>query len=127
MKKGITILFALAVLSGLWAGNETRSNTITRAAVGNVPDGTYTIKGESSHRCIEVPNGSCRDKIGLQIFDCDPTDASNNQKFNVVSDGSGFYTIVAAHSDMCLEVFDPQDESRILVQQNVCEAGKSTQ
>lgn len=127
MKKGITILFALAVLLVLWAGAETRSNTITAAAPGNIPEGTYTIKGESSHRCIEVPNSSCRDKIGLQIFDCDPVDASNNQKFNVVADGSGNYTIIAAHSDLCLEVFDPQDESRILVQQNVCDAGKSTQ
>lgn len=127
MKKGTTILFALSVLLVLWANAETHSNTIPKAAPGNIPDGMYTIVGESSHRCIEVPNSSCRDKVGLQIFDCDSTDASNNQKFDVVSDGSGNYTIAAVHSDLCLEVYDPQDESRILVQQNVCEAGKSSQ
>lgn len=125
MKKGMIILFAPAVLLMLWAGGATHPKTIT--APGNIPDGMYTIKGESSHRCIEVPNSSCRDKIGLQIFDCDPADASNNQKFNVVSDGSGNYTISPTHSDLCLEVFDPQDDSRILVQQNVCDASKSTQ
>lgn len=127
MKKGTTILFGLALLLVLWANAETHSNTITHASVGNIPDGMYTIVGESSHRCIEVPNSSCRDKVGMQIFDCDSTNASNNQKFNVVSDGSGNYTISPVHSDLCLEVYDPKDETRILVQQNVCDPANVNQ
>jgi len=42
--------------------------------------------------------------IALQTFDCDPADVSNNQKFNIISDGSGNYTISPVHSDLCLEV-----------------------
>jgi hypothetical protein len=63
----------------------------------------------------------------LQIFDCDPADASNNQKFNVVADGSGYYTISAAHSDLCLEVFPDQDSDRTPIQQNTCTPDKISQ
>ena len=127
MKKRTTMLFALPFLLVLWANAGSRSSTTTAVSIGNIPDGMYTIVGESSHRCVEVPNSSCRDKVGLQIFDCDPADASNNQKFNVVADGAGNYTISPANSDLCLEVFDPQDGTRILVQQNVCSPGKVTE
>lgn len=127
MKKRTTILFALPFLLVLWANAETHPNNSTAVSIGNIPEGMYTIVGESSHRCVEIPNSSCRDKVGLQIFDCDPADAVNNQKFNVVADGSGNYTISPAHSDQCLEVYDPQDGTRILVQQNVCSPEKVTQ
>jgi hypothetical protein len=127
MKKGTAILFGLLCLLLLWTNGATHSGATTKAFAGNIPDGTYTIFGESSHRCVEVPNSSCRDRVGLQIFDCDPAGAANNQKFNVMADGSGAYTISAANSDLCLEVYDPQDGNRILVQQNVCSPGKVTQ
>lgn len=125
MKKRTAILFALPFLLVLWANAETHSNP--PAPLGNIPDGMYTLVGESSHRCVEVPNSSCRDKVGMQIFDCDSTGASNNQKFNVASDGAGNYTISPVNSDLCLEVYDPKDGTRILVQQNVCDAGNVNQ
>lgn len=127
MKKATTILFALSFLLVLWANGKTHSSPITKASAGNIPDGMYTIVGEASHRCLEVPNSSCESGIGLQTFDCDPAEASNNQKFNVISDGSGNYTITAAHSDLCLEVSDGQVLGRIPIQQNVCSPGKVSQ
>ena len=125
MKKGSTILLALSFLLALWANDRTHSSPITEASAGNIPDGMYMIVGESSHRCLDVPNSSCGSDIGLQIFDCDPA-ASNNQKFNVVSDGSGNYTISPVHSDLCLEVYTDQSGA-MSIKQNVCSPDKVSQ
>ena len=135
MKKGTTILFALSCLAILWAGARTHSNSIARAYAGsipfagNVPEGMYTIMGESSKRCLEVPNSSCAAEVGLQTFDCDRTGVSNNQKFNVVSDGSGNYSIIAVNSDLCLEVYanEINKMGRIPIKQNVCSSDKMSQ
>ena len=94
---------------------------------GNIPDGMYTIVGEASRRCLEVPNSSCGSGIGLQTFECDKTEASNNQKFNVVSDGSGNYTISPVHSDLCLEVSAEKVLGRTPILQTECSTGKISQ
>ncbi len=124
MKKWITILFALSFLLVLWANGKTPSSPNATAAAGNVPEGMYMIVGESSHRCLEIPNSSCGPEIALQTFDCDPTDASNNQKFNIVAAGSGNYTISPVHSDLCLEVVSDQDSGVTRILQNTCSPGK---
>jgi hypothetical protein len=126
LKKWTTILVALSVLL-LWASGPAHSSQIAKPAAGNIPDGMYAIVGESSHRCLEVPNSSCREEIGLQTLDCDPTDASNNQKFNVVADGTGYYTITAVHSDLCLEIYNDEALERFAVRQNVCRPGVASQ
>ena len=122
MKKATTILFALSFLLVLWANGETHSTPIPKA----IPDGMYMIVGEGSHRCLDIPNSSCGYGTWLQTFACDKTDASNSQKFNVVADGTGYYTITAAHSDLCLEVGDP-DSGKTPILQNACSPGKATQ
>jgi hypothetical protein len=127
MKKATTILFAFSFLLVLWTNGKTHSSPITQASAGNIPDGMYSIVGEASHRCLEIPNSACGNETGLQTFDCDPTDAGNNQKFNIVADGSGYYTITAAHSDLCLEVTGEQDSGRTSIQQNACSPGKISQ
>jgi hypothetical protein len=127
MKKGSTILCALSFSLVLWASARTQPGQIDQHPPGNIPDGMYSIMGESSHRCLEVPNSSCRDEIGLQTLDCDPTEKSNNQKFNVVADGTGYYTITAVHSDLCLEIYDDKALERIGVRQNVCSPGIASQ
>ncbi len=126
MKKGTTILLALSFLLVLWANARTHSSPIKTSA-GNIPDGMYTIVGEASRRCLEVPNSSCASGIGLQTFDCDRTEASNNQKFNVVSDGSGNYTISPVHSDLCLEVSAEKVLGRTPILQTECSPGKISQ
>jgi hypothetical protein len=95
--------------------------------LGNIADGTYTITGESSHRCLEVGNNSCASGFGVQIFDCDRSEVSNNQKFNITSDGSGNYTISAAHSDLCLEVAAEKFGDHTPIIQTECVAGKISQ
>jgi hypothetical protein len=135
MKKGTTILFALSCLVIFWAGAGTHSIRITRAyagsipVAGNIPDGMYTIVGEASRRCLEVPNSSCAAGFGLQTFECDRTGVSNNQKFNVVSDGTGNYSIIAVNSDLCLEVYADEINKmgRIPIKQAVCSAEKVSQ
>ena len=127
MKKAATILFALSFLLVLGANGTTHSGQMAKPSAGNIADGMYAIVGEGSHRCLEIPNDSCRSEVGLQTFDCDPANQSNNQKFNVVADGSGYYTISPVHSDMCLEVSGVQDSGRISVQQNECSPGKISQ
>src|SRR5690242_18676188 len=114
MKKLNAILLALSIALALWANARatrsiplpvlTSSGESSLPPAGNIADGMYKIVGEASHRCLEVPNNSCATGMGLQTFDCDGSEASNNQKFNVASDGSGNYTISAVHSDLCLEV-----------------------
>ena len=126
MKKGSTILSALVFLLALCANGKTVSNSISFAP-GNIADGMYMIVGVASHRCLDIPNGSCRDGARLQTFDCDPTDASNSQKFNVISDGAGNYTISPAHSDLCLEVVPNQGSGQNPIQQSACSPGKISQ
>jgi len=126
MKKRTAILSVLSLLL-LWAGSSTTSKTIITPNPGNVADGMYTIVGEASKRCLEVPNNSCVSAIPLQTFDCDRTGASNNQKFNVVSDGTGNYTISPVHSDLCLEVAAEKFRDHIPVIQAECVPGKASQ
>lgn len=128
MKKSAAILFALFFVLVLWPNGTSHSGQTTKPPAGNIPDGMYSIVGESSHRCLDVPNASCRSEIGLQTFDCDPADKSNNQKFNVVADGSGYYTISPVHSDLCVEVSAEKDYTdRVPVQQSECSPGKINQ
>lgn len=131
MKKGATslfvVLFALACVLVLWASARTPSSSGPKAAAGNIAEGMYMIVGWSSKRCLEVPNSSCASEMGLQTFECDPTEASNNQKFNVVSDGSGNYTISPVHSDLCLEVSGVKLSGRIPILQTACSPGKVSQ
>ena len=124
MKKTSAISFVLTVLLLLWAGSPTHSNSLSKALAGNIAEGMYTIVGEASRRCLEVPNGSCASRVGIQTFDCDHTGASNNQKFNVASDGSGNYTISPAHSDLCLEVSTEKIAGRTPILQTECVPGK---
>lgn len=105
----------------------THSSPPQKPAPGNVPEGMYTIVGEASHRCIEVPNNSCASGMGLQIFTCDATNASNNQKFIVKSDGAGYYAISPAHSDLCLEISGDKIADRTPIVQTECVAGKESQ
>src|SRR5229473_207393 len=127
MKKKTTILFALSFLLVVLANARTHSSPVAGTSPGNIAEGIYTIVGWASHRCLEVPNGSCISGVGLQTFDCDRADASNNQKFNVVSDGSGNYTISPVHSDLCLEVVGDLDSGVTRILQNTCSAGKVSQ
>ncbi len=127
MKKATTILFALSFLLVFWTNGKTHSSQIAKPSAGNIPDGMYMIVGEGSHRCLDIPTSACGFKVRLQTFACDPTDASNSQKFNVVADGSGYYTITVAHSDLCLEVSDDQDSKHAPIQQNTCSPGKISQ
>ena len=85
------------------------------------------IVGTDSGRCLDIPNSACGQESLVQSFACDATDASNSQKFNVVADGSGFYTITPAHSDLCLEVTGDQDSALALIQQKACSPGKISQ
>jgi ricin-type beta-trefoil lectin protein len=124
---GLRILFLLALVALLCAGGRIRSGAHSAPLPGNIADGMYTIVGEASHRCLEIPNSSCALATALQIFDCDKTEAGNNQKFNVISDAAGNYTISPAHSDLCLEVSAEQTGDRIPVVQSECAAGKVSQ
>ena len=126
MKRWTAVLFALSFLM-LGAGSQTRSTAVISAYPGNIADGMYTIVGEASKRCLEVPNASCAAAVALQTFDCDRADASNNQKFNVVSDGTGNYTISPVHSDLCLEVPGEKFRDRTPVIQAECVVGKASQ
>jgi Ricin-type beta-trefoil lectin domain len=127
VKKGTTIMFALSCLLVLWANGKTRSTTISIAPPGNIPDGMYMIVGAGSGRCLDIPNSACGNDARLQTYACDTTDASNSQKFNVVADGSGYYTITPAHSDLCLEVAGDPDSAKAPIQQNACSPGKISQ
>ena len=126
MKKKTTILFALSLLLVVWANARTHSSPVAGPSPGNIAEGMYTIVNWADHRCLEIPNSSCANGVGLQTFDCDKSGTSNNQKFNVVSDGAGNYTITPAHSDLCLEVPEKLAD-RTPALQNVCTPGKISQ
>ena len=123
----VALLFTLALIFLISGVANPRRLISTTPLPGNIPDGMYSIVGEASHRCLEVPNNSCASAVALQTFDCDRTEASNNQKFNVVSDGSGNYTISPVHSDLCLEVAAEKIGDRTPIIQAECVAGKSSQ
>src|SRR5262249_15443769 len=121
------LFLALSGLLLLWANGGTFSAPPTNPVTGNIADGVYMIVGEGSKSCLDITNGACAIRSPVQIFTCDSTDASNSQKFNVVSDGSGYYTISPAHSDLCLEVAETANSTRATIQQNVCVPGKTSQ
>jgi hypothetical protein len=139
MKNRAVIICAAIFLLALWANGHGRFAAINVVAdgetssapgtlpPGNIEDGMYTIVSESSRRCLEVPNSSCLTGVQLQTFDCDRDGVSNNQKFNVVSDGSGNYTVSPAHSDLCLEVASEKFVGRIPILQAACEPNKASQ
>ena len=144
MKRWIALWFALSLVFLFWANARPHSGAVVKAlkakgesskliesalnpAPGNIADGMYVIVGEASKRCLEVGNNSCTAGVGLQIFDCDQTEVSNNQKFNVVSDGAGNYTISPVHSDLCLEVAAEKFVDRTPILQAACESGKVSQ
>ena len=84
MNMKILIVFTISLALVIMA--HARISTSPAVAAGNIADGMYTVVGEASHRCLEIPSNSCAAVTPLQIFDCDKTGVSNNQKFNVVSD-----------------------------------------
>lgn len=127
MKKGTTILFALSFMLVLWTNGKTHNSPIAKASAGNTPDGMYMIVSMGNGRCLDIPNSACGHESPLQTFACDTTDASNSQKFNVVADKSGYYTISPAHSDLCLEVLGDPNSARAPIQQNPCSPGKTSQ
>jgi hypothetical protein len=127
MKMRTTILFAVSFLLVLWANGKTHDSPIAKASVGNTPDGMYMIASLGNGRCLDIPNSGCGHQSLLQTFTCDATDASNSQKFNVVADASGLYTITPAHSDLCLEVAGDPASERAPIQQNACSPGKISQ
>lgn len=127
MKKRNAGLLGLGFLLLISFGDSAHSSPPQKPAAGNVAEGMYTIVGEASHRCIEVPNSSCASGMGLQIFACDATNTSNNQKFVVKSDGAGYYTISPAHSDLCLEISSDKVGDRIPIVQTECVAGRESQ
>jgi hypothetical protein len=125
-----TALLALGTTilsSATKAHNHNRTSASSIVTAGNIADGLYSIMGEASHRCLEIASNSCAAVTPLQIFDCDKSEVSNNQKFNVVSDGSGNYTISPAHSDLCLEVSTEKVIDRTAVVQTECAPGKVSQ
>jgi len=127
MTKKVFTLVALLLLLLMVIRSPKFSAGASTTTPGNVADGMYTIMGEASHRCLEIPSNSCAAVTALQIFDCDKSEVSNNQKFNVVSDGSGNYTISPVHSDLCLEVSADKVVERTAVVQAECVAGKASQ
>ena len=124
----LLLTFSASIVSfATRAGHHDRTHAPLVVAPGNVEDGMYTIVGEASHRCLEIPSNSYAVVTPLQIFDCDKTGVSNNQKFNVRGDGAGNYTISPAHSDLCLEVSADKVVDRTAVVQAECVAGKASQ
>ena len=124
----VLLAFAVTILSSATrARDHNRVSASSIVTPGNIADGMYTIMGEASHRCLEIASNSCAAVTPLQIFDCDKSEVSNNQKFNVASDGSGNYTISPAHSDLCLEVSTEKVIDRTAVVQTECVAGKVSQ
>src|SRR5690349_15848328 len=89
----VLLMFSATNLSSVKKVPHARADSTSVVEPGNVAEGMYTITGEASHRCLEIASNSCAAVTPLQIFDCDKSEVSNNQKFNVVSDGSGNYTI----------------------------------
>ncbi|HYW73594.1 MAG TPA: RICIN domain-containing protein [Pyrinomonadaceae bacterium] len=122
----LAVVLALLILL-LVAGAPILSAGAVTAPPGNIADGMYTIVGEASHRCLEIASNSCAAVTPLEIFDCDKSGASNNQKFNVASDGSGNYTVSPVHSDLCLEVSADNLGDRTMVVQAECVNGKASQ
>jgi hypothetical protein len=127
MKRTVFTIIALFSVLVIFSSAPTFSTVSMVTSTGNIADGMYTIVGEASHRCLEIASNSCAAVTPLQIFDCDKSEVSNNQKFNVVSDGACNYIISPVHSDLCLEVSTDKVVGRTAVVQAECVAGKVSQ
>jgi arabinan endo-1,5-alpha-L-arabinosidase len=80
----------------IW-GSRTSSNSSTNY------DGTYYIKSKLSNLYLDVANGSTDDGTNIRQWSYNGSDA---QKFKLVSDGNGYYSILTGASGYksCLDV-----------------------
>lgn len=59
----------------------------------------YTMTNRSSSKCVDVSGSSTSDNADVQQWDCH---GGENQEFELVDAGSGYYYLKARHSGKCL-------------------------
>lgn len=88
----------------------------------------YHYANYNSGKCADVRDRSTSDKALLQQYTCQTGPTHLNQLFRWESyDGSGYYSIIAAHSDKCLDVRDRSHLDGAVVQQYTCHQGPNQQ
>ncbi len=86
---------------GSKTSNQTASIPVSTAGL----DGTYYIKNVSSGLYLDVENGSADDGTNIRQWYLNKSDA---QKFKLVSDGNGYYSILTGASGYksCVDVYN---------------------
>jgi lysophospholipase L1-like esterase len=110
-------LTAAATLLALHAGG-------AEAATGPSSGGLFTITSVASGRYTDVNGASKAD--GASVLQYNPT-GYTNQQWTTRSAGGGAYTIVNAHSSMCLAVASGATTAGTAIVQNTCGSGNTGQ
>ena len=70
------------------------------------PSALYQIRAKHSDKCLAVSGGNSFRDNGVPVIQWDCIDTENNQKWQVLPVGFGWYKIVAKHSGKALETRD---------------------
>jgi hypothetical protein len=81
---------------------------------------TYTLKVKHSGKCLDISGGS--NGATAQQWDCHTGD---NQKWQLISDGQGYYWLKARHSGKCLDVEGTSTNNGAKTQQWDCHTGNN--
>lgn len=82
----------------------------------------YKISAKHNGKCLDVIGESTANFVPVVQHDCHDGD---NQKWQLIPDGEGFYCIVARHSGKCLDVAGSSQENFVAVIQYDCHRGDS--
>lgn len=113
---GILITLILILQSSISAkATTTLHNEILRNRERTIEDGTYEIKSAlNENYVLDVEGGSTSNWANIQLLQ---SNGRNNQKFNVIYIGDGYYQIIAVHSGKSIDVKDARIENCTNVQQ----------
>ena len=82
----------------------------------------HRIIAMHSDKCIDIKGKATKDGAKAQQWPCT---GGENQLFNIVPKGDGYYIIVAKHSDKCLDVKGKKMKDGAVVQQWPCTGGEN--
>lgn len=88
--------------------------------------GRQAVEHTAATKCIDLQNSSQANGAAVQQWDCF-SPSRNNQAFNLVNLGNGYYQLKFRHSGKCLDVINASTLNGTLIQQWTCIPGQHNQ
>jgi hypothetical protein len=83
-------------------------------------DGTFTLVGVNSQKCLDVPGSSTANGVKLSQWTCH---GGANQRWSIVQTGESTFKIVSALSGKCVDIPNWTTEKNTQLEQYTCNGG----